>query len=133
MTPPWRLPEYRIHPFFDSANPLLLLLTGPLDGNELVSLAQILTPELKLSDWELQNFIIDLDNQEDLYNNTHRGWCPVLIPNWWESTPEIFLEEINLNLRRWISDPNKSLGEQQRTVWEFLLCMWSEHLYHVAD
>jgi hypothetical protein len=131
MTPTWRLPEYRIHPFFDSANSLLLLLTGSLDGNELVSLAQSLMSEL--SEWEVQNFLIDLENQEDLYNHTHRGWCPVLVPKWWEGTPEQFLEEINSNLRQWISDPNESLEDQQRTVWEILLGMWSEHLYHVAD
>ena len=97
----------------------------------MASLAQSLMSEL--SEWELQNFLIDLDNQEDLYNHTNRGWCPVLVPKWWEGTPEEFLEEINSNIRLPSFTQDKSLAQQQSIVMEHLLNMWSEHLYHQED
>jgi len=127
----WRLPEYRIHPFFDPANPLLLLLTGPLDGNELVSLAQSLMPELR--EWKLQNFLIDLEKQEGDLEKQEDQKPPILVPNWWEGSPEQFLEEINSSLRLPSFTRDNSLEAQQSSIMEDVLSMWADHRYHVAD
>lgn len=125
MTTVWYFPAYWEHPAFDPANPLLILLTGPVEWDDLVTFGLLYSSEWR--ELQLQSFLINLDKQEDWYN-THCERAPLLIPKWWDGSPQAFIEEIvediNLCRRNWFPDP-MSLADQEGLVWEILLNTWA--------
>jgi hypothetical protein len=112
----WHLPEYRLHPFLDLTNPLLLLLTGPADPVEIVRLALVYMPSLE--EYDVQQFMINLDEQND-------AGCKLLVPYWWLEAPAKFWDQITWYLCK-PAVLRISLAEQQEEVLWQTTSVWCE-------
>ena len=113
----WQLPEYRMHPYFDPANPLLLLLTGPIDAIAIVNLARLYMTSLTSRD--VERFMINLDEQND-------AGCPVLFPAWWLGNPLAFRARLEWEILKPSFTRGKSLEEIQEAVLAEVVSVWTE-------
>jgi hypothetical protein len=107
-----------------SDNPLLLLVTGPLNREEMLNLCYSLMPEVLAA--EHRQTLEDPGNQ----NYQH---MPILVPDWWDKSPEQFVQKLNeyITLRHFsLKEPQ---ARWQLRLLEVLLSMLADHLYGQAD
>jgi len=121
---PTQEPASPSHPFPLSANPLRLLVTGPMSPEEMLDFCNLNMPDVPESDH--RQMLEDLEHQ-------YRQHMPVLVPNWWKGSPEQFLEKLNENLALLNLTPNLPLYQRQSGTLEVLLNMQVDHFYGYPD